>query len=121
MDALTLDGLLSEIAPLVVGRHLTRVRAAEAYAVLLELSGARDLRLWLDAGRAHPGLFPLTREQARSAADEGAMEGRSRQAVLLLRKHLEGRRLTGLRRVAGERRRGHRQRHRRGHSGRQRG
>lgn len=103
MDALTLDGLLAEIRPLIVGRHVARLRGAEAQAVLLEISGARGVRLWLDAGRATAGLYPLTREQARAAQDESAMAGRSRQAVLLFRKHLEGRRLTSLRRVPGER------------------
>ncbi len=103
MDALTLDGLLAEIRPLIAGRHVARLRGAEAQAVLLEISGARDLRLWLDAGRATAGLYPLTRERARAAQDESAMAGRSRQAVLLFRKHLEGRRLTSLRRVPGDR------------------
>ena len=103
MDALTLDGLVREIEPAVAGRHLARVRAAEADAVLLEVSGARDLRLWLDAGRLAPGLYALTRAQARAAQDERALSGRARQAVLLFRKHLEGRRIAGLRRVRGER------------------
>jgi hypothetical protein len=103
VDALTLDGLLAEIRPLLLGRTIARVRAAEAQAVLLEPAGPRDPRLWLDAGRATGGLFALTREQAKAAADEGAMSGRERQALLLLRKHLEGRRVSGLRRVAGER------------------
>ncbi|HVR70434.1 MAG TPA: NFACT RNA binding domain-containing protein [Vicinamibacteria bacterium] len=103
MDAFTLDGLLGEIRPLVLGRTIARLRAAEAQAVLLELGGARDLRLWLDAGRTTCGLYALTREEARAAQDEAALAGRARQAVLLFRKHLEGRRVSGLRRVAGER------------------
>lgn len=103
MDALTLDGLLAEVRPLALGRHVTRVRGAEAHGVVLELSGRGDLRLWWDAGRGTAGLYALTRDQTRSAQDAAALAGRSRQAVLLLRKHLEGRRVTGLRRVAGER------------------
>ena len=103
MDAFTLDGLLREAAPLVLGRAVVRVRAAEAHAVLLEPPGARDLRLWLDAGRLAPGLYALTREEARAAQDDRALAGASRQAVLLMRKHLEGRRLVSLRRVPGER------------------
>jgi len=103
VDALSLDGLLAEVRPLVLGRHVTRVRGAEARGVVLELSGRRDLRLWWDAGRGTAGLYALTRDQARGAQDEATLAGRSRQAVLLLRKHLEGRRVTGLRRVAGER------------------
>jgi hypothetical protein len=103
VDALTLDGLIGEIRSLVIGRHVARVRAAEAQAVLLEVSGARDLRLWLDAGRAAGGLYALTRDQARAAQDESALAGRARQALLLFRKHLEGRRLVSLRRVPGAR------------------
>ena len=102
MDALTLDGLVGEITPLVLGRTIARVRAAEAQAVLVEL-GPRDPRLWLDAGRATCGLFALTRDQARAAQEEGAIAGRDRQALLLFRKHLEGRRISSLRRVAGQR------------------
>jgi predicted ribosome quality control (RQC) complex YloA/Tae2 family protein len=103
VDALTLDGLVREIAPALSGRHVARVRAAEADAILLELSSTRDMRLWVDAGRLAAGVYPLSREQARVAQDEAAMTGRSRQAVLLFRKHLEGRRIVGLRRVRGER------------------
>ena len=55
----------------------TRVRArGGARASPLELSGARDLRLWLDAGRAAAGLYPLTRDEARGAQDEAALAGR---------------------------------------------
>jgi hypothetical protein len=103
VDAFTLDGLLREVAPLLSGRTVGRLRAAEAHAVLLEPPGARDLRLWLDAGPLAPGLYALTREQARAAQDDRAPAGPSRQAVLLMRKHLEGRRLASLRRVPGER------------------
>jgi hypothetical protein len=103
VDALTLDGVLAEARSLVVGRAVARLRAAEAQAVVLELGGPRDPRLWLDAGRATGGLYVLTRDQMRAAQDEAAVAGRDRQAVLLFRKHLEGRRVTALRRVAGER------------------
>jgi hypothetical protein len=103
MDAFTLDGLIAELRPVVVGRHIARVRAADAQAVLVEIAGARDLHLWLDAGRLVPGVYRLTRAEARALQDEAALAGASRQALLHLRKHLEGRRLSGLRRVAGER------------------
>jgi hypothetical protein len=103
VDAFTLDGLLREVAPLLSGRPIVRVRAAEAHAVLLEPPGARDVRLWLDAGRLAPGLYALTRDQARAAQDDRALAGASRQAVLRLRKHLEGRRVVSLRRVLGDR------------------
>jgi hypothetical protein len=103
VDAFTLDGLIAELRPLVAGRHVVRVRAAEAHAVVVEVGGARDLRLWLDAGRVAPGLYALGREDVRALQDEDALAGPSRQALLHLRKHLEGRRLTALRRVAGGR------------------
>src|SRR5688572_18140965 len=103
MDAFTLDGLLREAAPLLVGRQVARVRGAEAQAVLLEPAGARDPRLWLDAGRLAPGLYALSREEARAAHDDEALAGPARQALLLVRKHIEGRRVVSLRRVLGER------------------
>jgi hypothetical protein len=103
VDALTLDGLIREIAPAFLGRHLVRVRAAEAHAILLEPASAREPRLWLDAGRLAPGLYALSRDDTRAARDESALAGAARQAVLLLRKHLEGRRISGLRRVPGAR------------------
>jgi hypothetical protein len=103
VDAFSLDGLISELRPLVVGRHVARVRAADAQAVVLEMQGARAPSLWLDAGRAAPGLYALGRAQARALSDERALSGPSRQALLHLRKHLEGGRVTRLGRVAGER------------------
>jgi hypothetical protein len=100
VDAFTLDSLIAELRPLIVGRHVVRVRAAEAQAVVLEVQA---VRVWLDAGRVAPGLYALGREEARALLAPDALVGPSRQAVLHLRKHLEGQRLTGLSRVAGHR------------------
>jgi hypothetical protein len=74
-------------------------------ALLLELSGRGDPRLWLDAERGTAGLYLLDREQARvlEALAPEAPAGRARNAGLRLRKHLAGRRLSGLARTAGER------------------
>lgn len=102
MDAITLDHLLRELAPRVRGRSVRRVRAAGAQAVLLELE--RTV-LWLDVGRETGGLYALERaqaEQLRQAAP-GEPDARSRQALLHLRKHLEGRPLGEVRRIPGER------------------
>jgi len=107
LDAVTLDGVLGEVSPLLVGRHLTRVRGAGPHSVAFEVSGERSGWLWLEAGRECAGLYWLTREEARGfqalAGGEVAAAGRTRQAVLLLRKHVNGARVRSLRRIAGER------------------
>ena len=70
-----------------------------------DVQGSRDRWLWLDAGRGTAGVYWLPRETARSLADRSpaAVPGRSRQALLHLRKHLDGARVVALARVAGER------------------
>jgi hypothetical protein len=105
VDAVTLDGTLDELRALVVGRHLSRPRLVAADAVAFEITGARDRRLWIDAGRATAGLYWLSRDVARALAVSASapLPGRARQALLHLRKRLDGARLTGLRRIAGER------------------
>ncbi len=107
MDAVTLDGVLGEVSPLLVGRHLTRVRSSGPHAVAFEVSGERSAWLWLEAGRECAGLYWLTREDARGlqglAGGEEAAAGRTRQALLLLRKHVNGARVRSLRRIPGER------------------
>src|SRR5262245_9428014 len=105
MDAVTLDGLLGELRPSLAGRHLSRPRLVGAGAVLLETSGARSSRLWLDAERGTAGLYRLTREEARrlEALGGGEPPGRARQLLLHLRKHLDGARVSTLSRIAGER------------------
>ncbi len=106
MDAVTLDGLLAELQPLLVGRHFARPRLVSAGAVAFETSGSREHRVWLDAERHTSGIYRLTREEAKSLealSDGREPPGRARQLLLHLRKHLDGARVTGLRRIAGER------------------
>lgn len=88
-----------------MGRHLARPRLAGPSAVGFEISGSRDRWLWLDAGRLTAGLHLLPRETGRRlvAAAPAALPGRSRQALLHLRKHVEGARVSALERVPGER------------------
>ena len=104
MDAVTLDGLLGELRPRVVGQHLGHVRAAGTQGLLFEL--ARGGRLWCSAQRDTAGLYLLDRDTARALVEAAADEEPSaatRQAVLLARKHLEGARVDALERAAGTR------------------
>jgi hypothetical protein len=96
--------VVAGLRPLVVGRHLSRPRLAPD-AVTFELSGAREHRLWLDAGRGSAGVYLVRREVAQrlSAASGDTPSGRARQALLHLRKHVEGARVSRLERVPGER------------------
>jgi hypothetical protein len=103
MDAITLDHLLAEFRPLLLGRHLRRPQIVAAQALAFEVSGEHDLRLWLDVGRRTAGLYLLDREELRAIADRDISPHATKQALLLARKHLAGRRLTGLTRVPGER------------------
>ena len=75
MDAVTLDGVLGEVSPLLVGRHLTRVRSCGQHAVAFEVSGERSAWLWLEAGRECAGLYWLTREEARGLLELVGGEG----------------------------------------------
>jgi predicted ribosome quality control (RQC) complex YloA/Tae2 family protein len=102
VDAITLDHVLAELEPRLVGRHLSRPRLVGSSAVQLETSASRRHRLWLDAGRGSAGVYWVTRETVKRLADERT-SGRSRQARLHLRKHLDGARVTGLSRIPGER------------------
>ncbi len=105
MDAVTLERTLAELRPLVVGRYLSKPRLAGGTALAFDVQGSRDRWLWLDAGRATAGVYWLPRDVARSLAEHSplAVPGRSRQALLHLRKHLDGARVAALARVAGER------------------
>ena len=103
MDAVTLDRTLAEVRPLVVGRYLSRPRLAGGDAVTLEVSGSRDRWLWLDAGRNTAGVYWLRRESARRLAEGGIVTGRARQALLHLRKRIDGARVASIERIAGER------------------
>ena len=105
MDAVTLDRTLAELRPLLVGRHLSRPRLVGGDAVAFEVSASRDRRLWLDAGRGTAGVYWLPRESARAREDGASAPaaGRARQALLHLRKHLDGARVDSIERIAGER------------------
>jgi hypothetical protein len=102
VDAVTLDKTLAEIALRLEGRHLSRPRLAGPSAVVFETSASRTHALWLDAGRGTAGLYWIDRVMARRLADPRT-SGRSRQAHLHFRKHLDGTRVSSLARVAGER------------------
>lgn len=88
-----------------MGRALTKPRSVAPHAVAFELAGERTSRLWLDASRCAAGLYLVGREATAPIEERGAraLPGRDRHALLLLRKHLDGRRLTSLVRVRGER------------------
>jgi hypothetical protein len=107
LDAVTLDGLLGELRPALLGRHLARVRIAGPHAVAFEIAGERDVWLWLEAARGIAGPYLLGRGDGRRlqalAGGEAAAAGRTRQALLLLRKHVNGNRIRSLERIAGER------------------
>jgi hypothetical protein len=103
LDAVTLDRTLGELRPLVVGRYLSRPRLVAPDAVAFEVSGSRDRCLWLDAGRWTAGLYWRPRGAVRARADAPVPPGRARQALLHLRKHVDGARVDALERVAGER------------------
>jgi hypothetical protein len=103
VDAVTLDRTLAELRPLLVGRHLSSPRLAGSDAVVFEVSGSRDRRLWLDAGRTTAGVYWLARDSARSLSGDDTVTGRARQALLLLRKHVNGARVVAVERIAGER------------------
>jgi hypothetical protein len=102
MDAVTLDEILREAVPRLAGRAVRRIRTAGSDALLIEVDRCV---LWLDVGRETSGLYPLDRAAAERlrAAASGAPDAGSRQAVLLMKKHLDGRRLGVPRRVVGER------------------
>jgi hypothetical protein len=105
MDAVTLDHLLGELAAWLRGRHLHRPRLACSSAVSFEVSGAGGRCLWLDAGATTAGPYAVSRDAVRDLGEgrEPRVSGRSRQALLHLRKHVDGARVTELGRVAGER------------------
>lgn len=106
MDAVTLDHLIAELLEWLGGKHLSRPRLGPPGVVTFEVSADRGRRwLWVDADRGTAGMYALERDAARTLAAPPGPEhpGRARQALLHLRKHLDGARVLGLRRVAGER------------------
>jgi predicted ribosome quality control (RQC) complex YloA/Tae2 family protein len=102
VDAVTLDRTLAELAPLLVGRHLSRPRLVGPGSVTFETSASRSHTLWLDAARGTAGVYWVERDTARRLADARA-SGRSRQARLHFRKHLDGTRVSSVERLVGER------------------
>jgi hypothetical protein len=103
VDAAVLDAVLGELRPRLLGRALAKCRPVAPHAVSFEILGDRGSRLWIDASRLSAGLFWLSRDSARRLADEAEATGRTRHALLLLRKHLEGRRVSRLARWPGHR------------------
>jgi hypothetical protein len=104
MDAATLDGTIGELQSRLEGRYLRRPRGRAPHAVSFEISGEGDGQLWLDAERGSAGCYLLPRARIEELSVEPRpLPGRTRQALLLLRKHVDGRRLSTLRRVPGER------------------
>lgn len=68
-----------------------------------EIASAGEHGLWLDASRASAGIYLVPRKDIGRLSQAGEPSGRTRHALLLLRKHLAGRRVSALRRVPGER------------------
>src|SRR5258706_16002051 len=89
MDAVTLDHLLAEIGPLIVGRHLGRPRIVGPHAVAFEVTADRDRWLWLDAARGTAGVYRLGRDEARrlGGLPRRGAPGRTRPAHPPLPKH----------------------------------
>jgi hypothetical protein len=105
VDAATLDGLLAELRPRLVGRHLGRSRLSGPAALSFEISGDKSHRLWLDASRLHAGPYLVPKETVRELESLGVAvaKGQARQAALLVRKHVDGGRVRSLRRIPGSR------------------
>jgi hypothetical protein len=101
VEAAVLDALVAELRSVLVGRAVGRARAVGEHAVAFE-AGGRSF-LWIDASRDCPGIYWIGRARLRSLASTEAAAGRTRHAVLLLRKHLDGRRVERVARVPGER------------------
>ena len=100
MDAISLDRLLAELQPSLSGAFLERPRLVGPHALAFDVSRERERRLRLDAGRDGVAILLAPRALTRPAEEAPP---RSRHALLLLRKHLSGVRLTRLSRIAGER------------------
>lgn len=99
MDPVVLEGILDELRPVVLGRALARPRVVASQAIAFELAGHRKQSLWLDARRDLAGIYLLERDEVRALSEEALASGPTRHAVLLFRKHMEGRRVSDLRRV----------------------
>jgi predicted ribosome quality control (RQC) complex YloA/Tae2 family protein len=102
VDAGVLDCLVSEIRLALLGASLARPRVVGAHAIAFEVARGQ-WRLWVDASPEAAGLYCLTPRTARDLSEAGAPSGRTHHALLLLRKHLDGQRLSDLSRIPGER------------------
>jgi hypothetical protein len=103
MDALSLDRLLDEIRPLLLGRHLRRPRAFGENGLDFEISGREHLRLVLHVAAEGAGMYVLERQQLSGLVIASAPAKATRHGLLHVRKHLDGARVTSLRRAAGQR------------------
>ncbi len=102
MDGVSLDGLLEELRPRVVGRHVRRVQALATALLLIELTSERGSGLVVCADLGRAVLCWADRDLARWLCED-QLSGGTRHALLSLRKALEGARIEGLERVSGER------------------
>lgn len=101
MDAVSLDGIVSEAHALAAGRHVRRVRPVGSD--MLVLDAGRDARLVLSARRGSAGLFlcdPALWDRLPASPEAG---GRAGHFQLRARASLQGARLAGLDRIPGER------------------
>jgi hypothetical protein len=103
MNPIVLEGILAELRPVLLGRVLSRPRAVASQSLAFELTGDRKQRLWLDARRDLAGIYLLGRDEVHALSEESLASGSTRHAALLFRKHLAGRRVSGLRGIWGER------------------
>jgi predicted ribosome quality control (RQC) complex YloA/Tae2 family protein len=71
--------------------------------VSFEIVSEGEQGLWLDASRDSPGIYLLSRRDLRRLSEEAEVSKRTRHALLHLRKHASGRRVSAIRRVPGER------------------
>jgi predicted ribosome quality control (RQC) complex YloA/Tae2 family protein len=102
VDAAVLDCVAGEVRAACLGHRLTMPRIVGAHAVAFALDRGRR-RLWVDASPEAAGLYCLTSRTARALAEPGETSGRTHHALLLLRKHLDGQRVSDILRIPGER------------------
>ena len=93
LDRIALHAYFRAIEPRVVGRRIEKVRPHGTSALRIELS-SRDT-LFVDVSRGLAGFWLLSRATALPA-DSRDVEGPSRTAALLFKKHLEGSRIESL-------------------------
>jgi predicted ribosome quality control (RQC) complex YloA/Tae2 family protein len=102
VDAAVLDCVVAEVRSALLGSTLARGRVVGAHAIAFEAARGR-WRLWIDASPEAAGLYCLTPRAARALAEPREPSGRAHHALLLLRKHIESQRVSGIARVPGER------------------